>query len=422
MSTPLERTTFSVSRAADFLDVRALESQTGQSRSRFGDVVIKELLDNALDACETTGAAPEVTLSVETAGGTQRVTVEDNGAGIPATVVARILDYSTLTSDKALYRSPCRGAQGNALKTVIGIPHALGITGPVIIETQGVRHEITVSLDLAGNVKVGHEEADSPRTAGTLVTVPLPAGLEFDAWKWVRGYALVNPHATFTVSNRADGDDEVYKATAQDGFRKPLPTDPTSPHWYDAAAFTRLIGSLAALGDDRPVGGFIREFRGLSGSAKAKQVAAGVPGISRITDVEESSSAELLRRMRWASSEPGPAVLGQVPAAHYQDLLDDIYGVDRFWYAHRGIVHNGVAWHIEVAVADTLGAGEVIFATNYGVTFGDPLGGTGLETGEVWAEGARSFLAGCDAAPGASNGHYRAAVVHVTCAAPVFLD
>jgi hypothetical protein len=419
----LERTTFSVSRAADFLDVRALESQTGQPRDRFGDVVVKELLDNALDACETVGVAPEITLAVAADGGPQLVTVEDNGDGIPAEVVGCILDYTTLTSDKALYRSPCRGAQGNALKTIIGIPPALGVREPVIIEAQGVRHEITVGLDLAGNVKVGHEQEASPRTEGTRVAVPLPTWLDFRADRWVRGYALVNPHATFTVDRGAEAS-EIYKATADLGFRKPLPTDPTSPHWYDDAAFARLIGGLAARGDDRPLGEFIREFRGLSSTAKARRIAAGFPWADRISGIEEhpDKAGLLLSSMQWESAEPSPAVLGQVPKVHYEDLLDDIHGVDRFWYAHRGTVHNGIAWHIEVAVADTLNRGSVIFATNYGVTFGDPLGGTELESAEVWAEGVRSFLAECDAAPDASNGHYRAAVVHVTCAAPTFLD
>ena len=61
MSDPaLERKVFSVSRAADFLDARALVSQTGQPETRFGSVVVKELLDNALDACETAGAEPEI--------------------------------------------------------------------------------------------------------------------------------------------------------------------------------------------------------------------------------------------------------------------------------------------------------------------------------------------------------------------------
>ena len=96
---------------------------------------------------------PEITVTVEAGGDVRRVTVADNGGGIPPDVVTRILDYSTLTSDKALYRSPCRGAQGNALKTIIGIRHALGVAEPVIIEAMGVRHLIAVGLDAAGNAE-----------------------------------------------------------------------------------------------------------------------------------------------------------------------------------------------------------------------------------------------------------------------------
>ena len=187
---------------------------------------------------------PEITVTIEIDGDIQRVTVADNGGGIPAGVVGRILDFATLTSDKALYRSPCRGAQGNALKTIIGIPTALGVTDPVIIEAHGVRHVVGVRLDAAGNVTVGHEPHDSPRAAGTAVTVPLPGDLDLDVARWVRGYALVDPHATFTVTEHGHGTEpeepESYEPAAGEGWRKPLPTDPTSAWWYDPAAFTRL--------------------------------------------------------------------------------------------------------------------------------------------------------------------------------------
>ena len=156
-------------------------SQTGQPVHRFGNVVVKELLDNALDACETAGVAAGDHGHCRAGGDVQRVTVADNGSGIPPDVVARILDYSTLTSDKALYRSPCRGAQGNALKTIIGIRHALGVTEPVVIEARGVRHVIAVGLDAAGNANVGPpRQEDSPRNEGTAVTVPLP--VEHGTW------------------------------------------------------------------------------------------------------------------------------------------------------------------------------------------------------------------------------------------------
>lgn len=424
----LQRQTFSVSRAADFLDKRALVSQTGQPSERFGDVVLKELLDNALDACETASVQPEISITMRAGEDARRVTVADNGPGIPPDVMARVLDFTTLTSDKALYRSPSRGAQGNALKTIAGIPHALGVAAPVIIEAGGVRHVVAVSLDPAGNLKVRHDREDIPRAPGTTVTVPLPVGISLDAGAWARGYALVNPHATFVLSEHPDSaepdDSEIYKATAQDGWRKPVPTDPTSPWWYDVPAFTRLACSLAALGDTRPIGAFVAEFRGLSSSAKRREIAAAVPGVRRVADLADdpSAAAALLAAMQQASTEPKPGILGQVPADHYRLLLDRLYGTERFWHAHGGIVADGVPWHIEAAAAVTRRPGVAVFACNYGVSFGDPLGSAELRTSDVSAFGARSFLSHCDAKPGPFNGERRAAVVHVTCAAPGFTD
>ena len=69
----------------------------------------------------------------------------DNGAGITPATVADLCDFNVLVSDKARYRGPTRGAQGNALKTLLGIPYALGVAEPVVIESAGVRHELRVT-------------------------------------------------------------------------------------------------------------------------------------------------------------------------------------------------------------------------------------------------------------------------------------
>ncbi len=203
----VKRTVFATPRAAEFLELRALQAQTGQPVDAFGHVVVKELLDNALDAAETAGRAPVVEIRTLTHDGLTYVMVTDNGCGIKAETVAEICDFTVLVSDKARYRGPARGAQGNALKTLLGIPYALGVTKPVVIESAGVHHELLVSIERTGDVAVVHDTTECSRTAGTSVTVPLPAEMDIDPGRWAAGAALVNPHAAITVIKPDYSDD-----------------------------------------------------------------------------------------------------------------------------------------------------------------------------------------------------------------------
>jgi DNA topoisomerase VI subunit B len=203
----LERTTFEASRAAEYFDARQLSALAGVPASEFASVVLKELIDNALDACETAGAAPEIQVEARDEDGAVSLTVSDNGPGLPPEVVRRVLDYSIRVSDKAAYRSPTRGAQGNALKTIIGIPYALGVREPIVIGARGVRHIIMPSIDPAGTVRINHEEHNGlPSGGGTTVEVKATPGRvrdpqvehltqDFDALHWVRSFAAFNPHA-----------------------------------------------------------------------------------------------------------------------------------------------------------------------------------------------------------------------------------
>ena len=117
--TKLERTTFEASRAAEYFDARQLSALAGVPASEFASVVLKELIDNALDACETAGMAPEIRVEARDEDGAVSLTVSDNGPGLPPEVVRKVLDYNIRVSDKAAYRSPTRGAQGNALKRLV---------------------------------------------------------------------------------------------------------------------------------------------------------------------------------------------------------------------------------------------------------------------------------------------------------------
>lgn len=220
----LDRTIFSTSRAAEYFRVKDLEKMTGQPREKFAEVVLKELPDNAVDACEADGVAPEVGIETSVVGGYIIITVSDNGPGIPPEVVRRILDYDTRTSDKAAYRSPTRGTQGNALKSAFGIPHALGSKAPILIESCGFRHEIKPQVLSGGDVRIEHEQEVMSHRPGTRVTVELPAyGQDLNAGFWAAAFALVNPHLSLWLALANEHDvwrfgemGQIYRSLSSD--------------------------------------------------------------------------------------------------------------------------------------------------------------------------------------------------------------
>jgi DNA topoisomerase VI subunit B len=141
---PFERTAFATSRLLEYFSEKELTMQIGRSRPYWPNAILKELIDNSLDACEAAGTPPSVRVTVEP----DALEVADNGPGIPPDVLVRSLDYAVRVSDKALYVSPTRGQLGNALKCAWAAPFVVGGgRGHVEVVTRGERHTIDVTRD-----------------------------------------------------------------------------------------------------------------------------------------------------------------------------------------------------------------------------------------------------------------------------------
>src|SRR5712671_6192278 len=117
----LKRTTFKTSRLAEFCSEKELVNQTGHDAEDWPLVVLKELVDNALDACEEAGIPPVINIEVAD----DAIIIADNGPGLPPGTVEGILDYTARVSSREAYVSPTRGAQGNALKTILAMGYVL---------------------------------------------------------------------------------------------------------------------------------------------------------------------------------------------------------------------------------------------------------------------------------------------------------
>jgi DNA topoisomerase VI subunit B len=163
----LERIAFRTSRLLDFVGKRELTLQIGFEADMWSLVILKELVDNALDAAEEAEIAPEIKIEVSTEPGNSMITVADNGPGIATETITDILDYSTRTSSREAYCSPTRGAQGNALKTIIAMPYALaGERGETLIESRGVIHRIVFHADaVRQEPRIGSRLTELEKTA-----------------------------------------------------------------------------------------------------------------------------------------------------------------------------------------------------------------------------------------------------------------
>ena len=414
MTAALRREHFSISRASEYFRLGELQAQTGQPAQQFAHVALKELVDNGLDAAESAGVPPVITVEHQKTDDEIVLRVSDNGLGIPANVVERILDFSTRTSDKAAYRAPMRGAQGNAFKTLLGIPVALGAPRSCItIEGAGSLHQVEAWITPAGDVKTEHRVETGP-DGGAKITVKIPSEtVEWQPEAWVFGFAAMNPHASIQIREIGDRinqgktgpsfSDLSFNPTEGDGWRKFWPHDPTPAHWYSAQEFATLAYLKADVDPSISVLAFVSEFKGMS--RRAREVAQHFP--ARLSDVK--SCAELHAAMKAAAEAPRPEVLGRVGPHHFRSVIEGRFGIvaDRYWYRHRwAVTDDGMPFLLECAVAETEQEGGVLCGLNYSAPFGaansfyrapivgaDPLAGQHLRHGDISGEGVLGFLA-----------------------------
>ncbi len=337
MSTPavLNREVFRTSRELEYFTQKELTLQTGHEPERWSEVILKELIDNGLDACEEAGQLPDIHVRVTD----DSIMVEDNGPGLPAGAVQSALDYSVRASSKDAYISPTRGAQGNALKTIFAIPYVLsGEAGIVTIDTPHASHHISVSTDrIAQEPRIEHTAAAPVVKIGTSVTVWARSQAPAAASRFlqmVEDYSLLNPHATFEFE--ADGATHRFERTA-DAILKWKASEPTDAHWYTPEQLRNLIAAYLNLeqrgGRARTVRDFITEFRGLSSTAKQKTI-LGHLGLSNVPlrdfvkggDVDMQAVTDLLAQMRVHSKSVKPALLGVIGREHFER-----------WFAERKV-------------------------------------------------------------------------------------
>lgn len=361
-SAKLERTTFRTSREMDFFSEKELVTQTGHGVDEWPLVIVKELVDNCLDACEEADISPIVEIVADASG----ISVKDNGPGLPESTLQGQLDFTIRTSNREAYVSPCRGAQGNALKTLLPMPNVLDPDGGrFIVEAHDKRYVFKCGADPISQRPVVHPEvselgkskklrsANGPQSKlnpGTLIRLEWTSRADDDGdiiWPFdgllplwrpsfadqfralVEGFAIFNPHATIKLD--WFGTQTTWEAT-DPSWSKWKPCQPTSAHWYELQHLQRLIAAYITHDQDRKedrlVRDFIGEFDCLTGSAKRSRVLEDA-GLHRVRlsafvvdgQLDVDRITQLLCAMQNHSKPVKPGRLGVIGEEHFRTRL-----------------------------------------------------------------------------------------------------
>lgn len=342
-----ERTEFKTNREMDFFTEKELTTQTGHPKPKWPQVILKELIDNSLDACDEVGTPPTIDICATECG----IAVSDNGPGMSAATLDAAINFRIRSSTREAYVAPDRGAQGNALMTLLAMPRILDqVAGRLVVEAHGKRHEINCGADQITQRPIVRDRATLQQTVGTKVELQWalrcneagetlwpfaphcrPKESEFASTirLLIEGFAFFNPHLTI----RLDWFGALTKWDATDtNWIKWTPSKPTSAHWYEKQHLERLVAAFIAhdrsSGADRFVSEFLEEFDGLSGSKKRSMVLRDahmlrmrLSGLVTGDQLDHGRISQLLTAMQQHTRPVAPRRLGIIGVDHFKSRL-----------------------------------------------------------------------------------------------------
>jgi hypothetical protein len=208
----------------DFFQVDGLQRLTGSSPRDFDRVIMRELIDNALDASEAAGVDPEIHVGVERRGEVTVLSVQDNGPGLSREDVEKMKDFGSLASSHHYLKEPSRGVLGYAWKIILGAASTLremkGLAPKTSVKvvSRGSRYELSPhwSHDVGPVVDMSCTP-DKSVSVGSMVVIELDHEPRFVLTnlylEMVKGYALLNPRAGFWFTEK--GVEYAFPAVAK---------------------------------------------------------------------------------------------------------------------------------------------------------------------------------------------------------------
>jgi hypothetical protein len=410
------REAFSFNREFDFVRLDGLRRATGRPPHEWDLYIVKELIDNALDADETLwredpAQFPRVYIRMEYIPVPERRSQQlfvqvSNRAMFPVEQMADIFATQWYTSRKAFIKGLTRGALGNALKTLLGIPYALRNRvandwspelKPMSILCNGVEYLPRYTVDsTAQTICFEYAEEAGKLVDGTVVSVGLdhfeqemPRTLAQVA-QLAEQYHLCNPHVEFYWTVEIEGQEWTKEYGANPDWESKF--QGIAPvQWYSPTAFQDLLGALYRQtgGSQLPLetvcscfDGPHGEGTGISQGQLSFATVAKAIGKDSLTvaDIEGQVATRLYQMLCKHSPRFDSARLGCIGSEHIREVLSRTLPIDGdilYDMATDTGDDPNVPFVIEAAMARLNSQGldgkrQIWTALNFAPTYGDP--------------------------------------------------
>ena len=347
---------------------RQIAGFTNPARSLYQTV--RELVENSLDATETHGILPNINIMIETVDVEKsfvRITVEDNGIGIPPSKAPDA--FGRLLYGSKYIERQTRGVFGLGVKA--SVLYSQMTTGnPVEVWTTpmgvGRRYYFKIKIDVRKNepMVIERKEEDVPENKhGTKVSIVIKGDWKRSRSKvieYIKRTHIICPYTSFNVKYPVNGNYEELKLERKSNKLPPPPREiPPHPHGIDVDTFTHMIEDSK---ENTTIYSLLLKLSGV-GQTSAKQFLRKVriKPSRKVKTLKHNEIVRLVHEMsnyKWRS--PPATALSPVGEENIITGLSDlepefkvaVTRPPRVYRGHPFIVEAGLAYGGKIPVSD----------------------------------------------------------------------
>jgi DNA topoisomerase-6 subunit B len=335
-------------------------------------IIVHELVTNSLDACEEAGLSPEIFVQVEELGKDTdhyRLTVKDNGPGIPKTHLGKALGQM-LAGTKFHRYIQQRGQQGIGAAACTMFSYlTTGQKTKAVSCYKGKRLTANISIDFKTNKPIVEEVEEVPADETGLTVISEFKDVRYErsnygVYEYLRRTALSNPHCTLTLIEPTN-EKAIFPRSVEGNPPRPfeIKPHPLGITTHDLLEFAKRDK------ESRKISSFLQESFSRMSAGKIDELKTILPGFDfgkgpgELTWEEAEALVKAFSQVKWIA----PALDSLVPIgkerieASFRNIFNPevLVVTERSPKVYRGgipfMVEVGIAYGGGVAAADKKG-------------------------------------------------------------------